>query len=314
MDAGYFDQWYSNMVRSPGRGRIVQQALGLPPELESSSLLPWEGVADVLTALQLAPGRLLVDLGRGRGGMAWRWPGGRERGWPESISRPWRSRLRATMPGSSGWRAERIFVWENSSRLAWTRGQRMRSCASMRFSFADPPLAALRECRRILSRGGRLAVTCWEPLDRGTSESGNGCGASISLATSPVPVSSTSRCSPSLPGVSGACDVAGGSQGRPWRRPGHPLPAGRRHAGPRLVRCRAPRLGDRHRASVDEPPTAGCRGRGGVLTGRPCAHMDQPCIGRRISRRFRAGPGRTRSGFFRPGSVSYALCALQVHP
>jgi SAM-dependent methyltransferase len=29
--------------------------------------------------------------------------------------------------------------------------------------FADPPLAGLREFRRVLAPGGRLAVTCWEP-------------------------------------------------------------------------------------------------------------------------------------------------------
>jgi SAM-dependent methyltransferase len=31
--------------------------------------------------------------------------------------------------------------------------------------FADPPLAGLRECRRLLSAGGRIAVTAWEALD-----------------------------------------------------------------------------------------------------------------------------------------------------
>ena len=31
--------------------------------------------------------------------------------------------------------------------------------------FAEPPLAALRECLRVLVPGGRLAVTCWEALD-----------------------------------------------------------------------------------------------------------------------------------------------------
>jgi SAM-dependent methyltransferase len=29
--------------------------------------------------------------------------------------------------------------------------------------FSDPPLVALREFRRILARGGRLAITAWEP-------------------------------------------------------------------------------------------------------------------------------------------------------
>lgn len=31
--------------------------------------------------------------------------------------------------------------------------------------FADPPLAGLRECRRLLASGGRVAVTAWEALD-----------------------------------------------------------------------------------------------------------------------------------------------------
>jgi len=31
--------------------------------------------------------------------------------------------------------------------------------------FADPPLAALSEFRRVLACGGRLAVTCWEACD-----------------------------------------------------------------------------------------------------------------------------------------------------
>src|SRR5438067_2462441 len=29
--------------------------------------------------------------------------------------------------------------------------------------FSDPPVAALQQCRRILARGGRLAITAWEP-------------------------------------------------------------------------------------------------------------------------------------------------------
>jgi SAM-dependent methyltransferase len=31
--------------------------------------------------------------------------------------------------------------------------------------FSDPPVAAVRECRRILASGGRLAVTAWEPVE-----------------------------------------------------------------------------------------------------------------------------------------------------
>ncbi len=31
--------------------------------------------------------------------------------------------------------------------------------------FAEPPLAALTEFRRVLTPGGRLALTCWEAVD-----------------------------------------------------------------------------------------------------------------------------------------------------
>jgi SAM-dependent methyltransferase len=63
-----FDQWYAEMGHSASRDQIVRRALRLPPDMEASGLLPWAGVAEVATALNLAPGQLLVDLGCGRGG------------------------------------------------------------------------------------------------------------------------------------------------------------------------------------------------------------------------------------------------------
>lgn len=63
-----FDQWYADMAESPRKDEIVQRHLGLPAELLSSSLLPWEDIADVADALALLPGQLLVDLACGRGG------------------------------------------------------------------------------------------------------------------------------------------------------------------------------------------------------------------------------------------------------
>jgi len=44
-DAAYFDRWYADMAASPARDAIVSRTLGLPPELQSSSLLPWSGIA-----------------------------------------------------------------------------------------------------------------------------------------------------------------------------------------------------------------------------------------------------------------------------
>jgi len=66
--AQYFDGWYADMARSPVKDEIAQRHLGLPPYLLSTSLLGWEGIAEVIAALRLPAGDVLVDLACGRGG------------------------------------------------------------------------------------------------------------------------------------------------------------------------------------------------------------------------------------------------------
>jgi hypothetical protein len=66
--AEYFDGWYADMTGSPVKDEIEQRHLGLPPHLLSTSLLNWDGIAEVTAALRLAPGGTLVDLPCGRGG------------------------------------------------------------------------------------------------------------------------------------------------------------------------------------------------------------------------------------------------------
>src|SRR4051812_49850923 len=68
LSATYFDGWYADMSASPAKDALVRRHLGLPPELLSTSLLGWDGIADVVAALRLAEGRTLLDLARGRGG------------------------------------------------------------------------------------------------------------------------------------------------------------------------------------------------------------------------------------------------------
>jgi SAM-dependent methyltransferase len=63
-----FDEWYSNMRDGAGRDDIHQRHLGLPPRLLSTSLLTWDGIAEVVEALRLEPGDRLLDLACGRGG------------------------------------------------------------------------------------------------------------------------------------------------------------------------------------------------------------------------------------------------------
>jgi hypothetical protein len=63
----YFDTWHANNTRSPARDEIHRRHLGLPPNMTSDSLLPWEGIAEVTEALRLKPGDTLFDLACGRG-------------------------------------------------------------------------------------------------------------------------------------------------------------------------------------------------------------------------------------------------------
>lgn len=67
-DAGFFNKWYSDMEYAPRKDEIEQRHLGLPPYLLSTSLLPWEGIAEVTEALRLSMTDVLLDLACGRGG------------------------------------------------------------------------------------------------------------------------------------------------------------------------------------------------------------------------------------------------------
>lgn len=159
----YFDEWYADMGRSEVRDEIVSRTLGLPPELLSTSLLPWDGIAEVVDALDLGPGSRLLDLACGRGGYGL------------EIAQ----RTGARLVGVD-FSAEAIGVARQmAERLGITAEFRVGELVSTgldddsvdavvcvdALQFAEPPVAALRECLRVLDPGGRLAVTCWEAVD-----------------------------------------------------------------------------------------------------------------------------------------------------
>lgn len=74
--AGEFDRWYADRTESPIADELVRRVLDLPPGLQSTSLLGGPGLDEVVTALDLRAGRILLDLACGRGGygleIAWR--------------------------------------------------------------------------------------------------------------------------------------------------------------------------------------------------------------------------------------------------
>jgi SAM-dependent methyltransferase len=161
LDAPGFNVWHADVAKSSACGFIFQQALGLPSEVVSNSLLTWAGIAEVAAALRLAPGQTLVDLACGRGGY------GRE------IARRTGARLvgldfsavAVTIAARrTGQRDRARFCVGDFTAI----GLRDHSADAVMcidaIQFSDPPLTALGECRRILASGGRLAVTAWEPI------------------------------------------------------------------------------------------------------------------------------------------------------
>jgi SAM-dependent methyltransferase len=163
--AADFDEWYTNIADSAVHGTVHRKALGLPPEVDSSSLLPWAGVAEVATVLELAAEDQLVDLACGFGGYGLevaRRTGARLTGVDFSsvaVAAACRNISRFGLDGHAAFRVGDLTATGLSARSVDAV-----MCIDA-IQFADPPLAGLVECRRILAAGGRLAVTCWEPVD-----------------------------------------------------------------------------------------------------------------------------------------------------
>jgi SAM-dependent methyltransferase len=161
--AQYFDGWYADMARSPVVDEIQQRQLGLPPALLSTSLLGWEGIAEVTAALRLSAGDTLADLACGRGGygleIAAR-TGAALIGVDFSAEAVRQAREQA---GRLGRPAE--FRVGDLAATGLDAGSASAVLCVDAIQFAPEPAAAYGELRRVLAPGGRAVVTCWEALD-----------------------------------------------------------------------------------------------------------------------------------------------------
>jgi SAM-dependent methyltransferase len=162
-DAAYFDGWYANMAGSPAVDEIHQRHLGLPPRLLSTSLLGWDGLGEVVTALRLPPGRLLVDLACGRGGygleIAAR-TGARLVGVDFSAEALRQARKLAQQFGLG---AE--FRVGDLAATGLDDGSADGVVCVDAIQFAHQPEAVYQELRRVLAPGGRVVLTSWEAVD-----------------------------------------------------------------------------------------------------------------------------------------------------
>jgi SAM-dependent methyltransferase len=162
--AGYFDGWYADMTGSPVKDEIEQRHLGLPPHLLSTSLLGWEGIAEVVAELRLSPGDTLVDLACGRGGygleIASR-TGARLVGVDFSAEA-----VRQAREQAAGLGATAEFRVGDLAATGLDAGSAAAVLCVDAVQFAEQPEAAYREIHRVLAPGGRAVLTNWEPYGR----------------------------------------------------------------------------------------------------------------------------------------------------
>jgi len=162
--AEHFDQWYSDMGgRSSGDG-IKLRLLGLPDRVVSSSLLSWDGLAEVVEALGLRPGDRLLDLACGRGGYGMEIAartGAELVGVDFSAEAIAQAVALAHRLGNDG--AEFRVGDLAATGLPDASVDAVVCVDSIQFK---PEVATFQEIHRVLVPGGRLALTTWEAADR----------------------------------------------------------------------------------------------------------------------------------------------------
>jgi SAM-dependent methyltransferase len=162
--AGRFDNWYAAMPTSSRRDEIVQRHLGLPAAVLSSSLLPWDGIAEVVDRLRLRAPATLVDMGCGRGGYGL-----------EVADRASASLIGIDFSTEAIRQARRYAVALDrqarfvvadiaASGLPDASVDGVMCIDTM--PFVDDPAAVFAEMRRVLRSGGRAVITTWEAVDR----------------------------------------------------------------------------------------------------------------------------------------------------
>jgi SAM-dependent methyltransferase len=164
--ADYFDTWYADMAGDDGgrvKDEIQQRNLGLPSRLLSTSLLTWDGIADVLALLRLGPGDHLVDLACGRGGYGLELASRADARLTGVDFSAEATRQAAEL--AQAWGREATFTTADLTDTGLPSGEADAVVCVDAVQFPTDPSAAYAEMRRLLRPGGRVVLTCWEPVD-----------------------------------------------------------------------------------------------------------------------------------------------------
>jgi SAM-dependent methyltransferase len=160
----YWDGWYAGKAASPAVGEIMNRHLGLPPDL-LAGVIPAEAIPEITTELRLTPGDTLADLACGRAGYGLtiaKSTGARLAGIDVSAEALSAAREQAARLGVPNAR----FSVGNLTATGLPDGCADAVLCTDSIQFPDEPPAAYREVRRVLKPGGRVALTCWECVDR----------------------------------------------------------------------------------------------------------------------------------------------------
>jgi len=277
--AAYFDGWYTDMRTAPVKDEIEQRHLKLPPQLLSTSLLTWDGVAEVTSALRLSPGDLLLDLACGRGGYGL-----------EIVSRTGARLLgldfspvavRQARGQAAHLQREAEFAVGRLEATGLATACVDAAIVVDAVQFADPAEAAYGELARVVRPHGRVALTCGEARDHADPTVAVRLR-SLDLRQGLTDAGFTDICVVERETWrTRARDVDGGGGPRPRRRPGTTVVPRRGSALPRPPRRVAPRSGHRNR-----PRAASLSTRPGAATPRAA-----PLVRGRLRLRGRRRPG-----------------------
>jgi SAM-dependent methyltransferase len=163
LSAEYFDDWYADKAAAPAVAEMMNRHLGLPSDL-SAGVVPADAIGELAAGLRLSPGDALLDLACGRGGyglMIARETGARLTGVDFSAQAITEARAQAARLGVTG--AEFRVGDLTASGLPGASADAVLCTDSIQFP--DDPAAAYAEIRRVLRAGGRVVLTCWEPVD-----------------------------------------------------------------------------------------------------------------------------------------------------
>jgi SAM-dependent methyltransferase len=164
LSAEYFDGWYADQAATRVVAEIMNRHMGFPPGTRAGTV-PAEAIPELAEALRLSPGSTLLDLACGRGAyglLVARQAGTALIGVDFSAQALTEARDQAVRMGV---RNVSFRIGDLTATGLPDAGVDAVLCTDA-IQFPDEPAGAYDEIRRVLKPGGRVALTCWEPLDR----------------------------------------------------------------------------------------------------------------------------------------------------